>query len=73
MLDDEGNLIGGTLTKLRQQVAIKVLKKGYEVESLRTSQGYIWLRKGKTSKQVNPNKVDLLLLEGWRKTKIADD
>jgi len=69
MVNKEGNLIGSTLTKLRQKMAAKTLKRGREVESERISQGFVWLKKEKTSRQVHPSKVAKLLSEGWKKTK----
>lgn len=73
ILDDEGNLIGGPLLRMRQRYAIEALQDGYKVEALRASQGFVWLSKGNISKQVNPNKVSLLLFEGWHLTKISED
>lgn len=61
------NSIGTSVNKKAREIAKKILPKAKKVERDRRDKGYVWVRKGKTKKQVNPEKLNFYLDDGWKR------
>lgn len=61
------NSIGTGVNIYARKRAIKQLPKAKEQEKKRDEIGYIWIKKNKTRKQVNPKKINFYLDDGWER------
>lgn len=62
------NKVGNKINEQNRKAAMQVMPKAVEVESMRNQNGYIWIKKGKTRKQVNPQRLNSYINDGWVKT-----
>lgn len=60
------NSVGNAINKEVRKKAKAALPNGFAVEKQRAANGWVWLRKGKTSRQVSPDKIEALKSEGWK-------
>jgi hypothetical protein len=66
----KSNKVGSSQNKEVRRAAKKALPKARGVEVEKEAAGWKWIRQGKTSKQVHPNKLQEYLDAGWVLTKI---
>lgn len=61
----KGNSVGFTENRENRETAMLMLDR---ITKQREKEGYVWVMKGKTKKQIHPDKVNAHLLDGWKKT-----
>jgi len=65
------NSVGNRQNEKAKLTAIESLPTAKMVEQNRSLQGWVYVSKEKTSKQVHPSKIDKLICEGWKQSKTA--
>jgi hypothetical protein len=66
---DMGTVGLHTNSKKYVEKAKKALDVCKQIEIQRIKDGYVWLTNGKTSRLVHPDKVKVIIKEGWKKLK----
>jgi len=60
----------GNVENLKNKIqAIDALPTAKQMEQNRSLQGWVYMTKEKTSKQVHPSKIESLINEGWKQSK----
>lgn len=62
----KGNEIGFKQNKKNREQALVMLD---EITAKREEEGYFWVKRGTTTKQIHPEKLKAHLEDGWKKTK----
>jgi len=63
------NAIGNKLNAANKVLATDALPTAKLLEQTRALKGWVYVIKGKTSKQVHPDKINSLLQDGWKQSK----
>lgn len=63
------NSIGNKQNEYAREQAKKAISAGKKVERQRKKAGWIWIKKGKTRKQVHPDKININLDNQWEQLK----
>lgn len=60
------NNVGNAITRNLRDKAKTILPNAKQIEQDKSKKGWVWLKLGKTSKQVHPSKVNALKAQGWK-------
>ena len=63
-VEQRNNSVGGILYQQHRKKKKSTLKIAKEVE--KTKDDYVWIFRGKTSKQVHPSRVKFYLKDNWK-------
>lgn len=62
----QSNKIGNTQNRENREEALQLLDKQTKKREI---EGYVWVKKGQTCKQIHPDKLQSHLQDNWRLTK----